>query len=150
MDPETRRNRIASFEERCRLDGIQATVQRRAILEVVLDLEHHPTADDVFEQVAARMPGVSRTTVYRALETLARMRLITRVSHTGHAIRYDRNLDPHHHLLCERCGELIDVSDARLDHLPAPEQLPAGFEILDHSVQFRGTCRTCRSKEEPS
>jgi len=150
MDTEAHRKRITSFEERCRSEGVQATVQRRAIFEVVLDLDHHPTADDVFETVTSRIPGVSRTTVYRTLETLARMQLINRVSHPGSAVRYDRNIDTHHHLLCDQCNEIIDVSDERLDTLPAPDTLPAGFEIIGCNVQFRGICESCRDKEDPS
>ncbi len=56
----------ARFEEA----GVPFTVQRRAVWESLARRKDHPTADDVFESVEERMPGVSRTTVYRSLETL--------------------------------------------------------------------------------
>ena len=150
MDREALQKRIDSFEERCREDGAKATVQRRAVLQVVLESVQHPTADQVYETVAARMPGMSRATVYRALDTLATMRLIRRVCHPGQSVRYDRNVDTHHHLVCERCDTIIDIFDSDLDSLALPDVAATGFEISDFNVQFRGICRSCRAKEDQS
>ena len=65
-------------------------------------------------------PGISRGTVYRTLDTLARLRLIVRVSHPGSAARYDGHTERHHHLVCEECGAIRDLEDAGLDALEIP------------------------------
>ena len=75
------------------------TVQRRAILETLAGHEDHPTADQVFEGVASRLPGLSRTTVYRVLETLVELGVIHKANHLGSAARYDPNTERHHHNL---------------------------------------------------
>jgi Fur family peroxide stress response transcriptional regulator len=144
MDVEVKHSRMRAFEATCRSQGIRLTYQRRVILEAVLDLDDHPTADRVFETVAVRTPGISRTTVYRTLETLVRIGVITKAHHPSSVARYDARLDTHHHLVCQRCDAVIDLADPRLDELPVPDTSRFGFEVLGVSVQLRGICRGCR------
>ena len=87
------------FERLCRDKGSALTVQRRVILESLAGREDHPTADQVFEAVE-RLPGLSRTTVYRVLETLVELGVIHKANHLGSAARYDPNTERHHHLTC--------------------------------------------------
>ena len=65
----SKQQKISDLEARCRERGLPMTVQRRAIFEALLDRHDHPTIDQVYEDIKARMAGVSRTTVYRTLET---------------------------------------------------------------------------------
>jgi len=95
-----------------------------------------------------RDPGVARATVYRTLESLARIGVITKACHPGKAIRYDSLTETHHHLVCLRCDTVIDIADERLDALPVPDTSSFGFEITDFRVQLRGLCRRCRELEE--
>jgi Fur family transcriptional regulator, peroxide stress response regulator len=139
--------RLRALEERCRQKGLPVTVQRRAILEAVLRRDDHPSADDIFEAVHARLPQVSRTTIYRVLDTFVDMGLIRRLRQTGSA-RFDRNIDRHHHLICSRCGKVMDLEDPALDQLPMPNRKLHGFEIDDYSVQFSGTCPDCQRQKE--
>ena len=120
------------------------TAQRRAVLESLVARKDHPTADQLFAEVRVRLPDISRTTVYRVLETLVRVGAVQKVSHLGSSVRYDAFNEPHHHLVCMRCERLLDVVDPALDGLRPPAQLPPGFEILDYSVHFRGVCSNCR------
>jgi Fur family ferric uptake transcriptional regulator len=124
---------------------VPLTVQRRAVLAVLTARTDHPTADDVFSDVVARLPGVSRGTVYRTLDKLVELGLVLRVSHPGSAARYDANLRRHHHLVCERCGAMTDLEERRLDRLEVPDLAAVGFRVLDYSVHFRGVCRRCAS-----
>ena len=148
MDDQTKPSRIHAFEALCRSRGIRVTFQRRVILEAVLDLDDHPTADRVFGIVAKRTPGISRTTVYRTLETLAQMGVITKAALPGSVARYDPRVETHHHLICQRCDAVIDMSDSRLDALPVPDTSALGFEVVDVRVQLFGICRRCREGKE--
>jgi Fur family peroxide stress response transcriptional regulator len=148
MDQEAKQARVDEFRRLCREQGQPLTEQRLTVLEVVLDLDNHPTADQVHEAVTRRDPGVSRATVYRALESLARMGVITKACHPGKAVRYDSRTQTHHHLVCLRCDEVIDIIDDRLDALPVPDTSGFGFEVSDLRVQLRGICRRCRELEE--
>ena len=148
MDRLAKQRRVDGFRDRCRERGLPLTEQRQVVLEAVLDLDNHPTADQVHEAVSRRDPRVSRATVYRTLESLARIGVITKACHPGKAIRYDSRTETHHHLVCLRCDTVIDIADERLDALPVPDTSSFGFEIRDFRVQLRGVCRRCRKLEE--
>lgn len=138
--------RLADYRERCREAGLRLTLQRRIVLEALLELHDHPKADEIHAVVAARMPGISRTTTYRTLEQLVRVGVIGKACHPGSASRYDNRTDLHHHLVCMECEAMIDISDARLDRLPVPDTSEFGFEVHDFRVQLRGLCRRCSAK----
>jgi Fur family peroxide stress response transcriptional regulator len=148
MDDRTKNERLRLFEQRCREDGMPITVQRRLILEAVLSLDHHPTADQVHEAVGGRLPQISRTTVYRTLETLVRMGVITKACHPGSVVRYDSRTENHHHLICLCCDLVTDAPSIQLGEVPLPDVSDLGFEISDVRVQLRGICCQCRKKEE--
>jgi len=141
--------RCKEFERLCRGMGVPLTVQRRAVLETVLEREDHPTADQVIEVVRQRVPGVSRTTVYRVLDMLVEVGVIRRLHHPGPAARFDGKIRRHHHLICKKCGQVIDLESAKLDRLSLPDVESEGFEIDDFSVQFTGTCAACRQAKAP-
>lgn len=139
--------RVQHFVDHCRAHGLALTVQRRVIFDALVDRQDHPTADQIYAVVRNRLPGVSRTTVYRVLETLVQAGVIAKACHPGTAARYDPLTHRHHHLVCLHCDKLVDWHDARLDALPLPRgATAAGFEIDDYSVHFRGTCAACRAR----
>ena len=148
MDETAKRRRLEDYRRLCRERGLRCTVQRRVILETVLDLDSHPSADDVYELVSRRIDGISRTTVYRSLENQARMGVITKACHPGRVARYDRRVEIHHHLICLRCDGITDISDGRLDDLEVPDTSDVGFKIKDFRVQLRGICHDCRAREK--
>lgn len=148
MEERAKGERIEEWRRICRERGLAVTPQRRAILRAVLDAEDHPTAERVQAALARRRVRVSRATVFRTLEGLARLGLISKACHPGSSIRYDRRTERHHHLVCLGCDRVIDIHDARLDTLPVPDTRRLGFVVSDFKVQLRGTCRQCREQEE--
>jgi|EndMetStandDraft_4_1072995.scaffolds.fasta_scaffold289719_1 Fur family transcriptional regulator, peroxide stress response regulator len=140
-------DQLRAFEEMCRQSGFPLTVQRRVILECVLQRHDHPTADQVHEEVRARVPEISRTTVYRTLEALVQMGAIRRAHHLGPASRFDSNTHHHHHLVCVRCNSVTDFEDPRLDSLPVPETTRTAFQIMDYSVHYAGLCAACQAAD---
>jgi Fur family peroxide stress response transcriptional regulator len=140
--------RLQEFEETCRRKGLPLTVQRRVILEAVLQRDDHPTADQIYEAVQERIPQLSRTTVYRVLDALLELGVIRRVHLTGETSRFDGMIRRHHHLICTGCGKISDIHDDRLDQLPLPRRKMQGFEAEDLSVQISGVCADCQKKRK--
>ena len=132
------------FKRICRERGERFTLQREIILETVLDLDNHPSADQIYEAVETRLPGIARTTVYRALEHLVRTGIITRACHPGRVARFDPRTEIHHHLVCLDCNEFFDFEDEGLNRLTMPDTSTFGFEVSDYRVQIRGICQHCR------
>jgi Fur family peroxide stress response transcriptional regulator len=136
------------LQELCRQRGIPFTVQRRATYEALLSRADHPTADQVYEEVQATLPDVSRMTVYRVLDLLVDMGLVKKVSHPGCAVRFDPDERQHHHLVCLECNKILDFQEGVLDDLKVPRAARRlGFEVSGYYVQFRGLCADCRQKE---
>lgn len=144
MDADQIAERLRAFEDLCRRSGMAVTVQRRVVLEAILRHKDHPTADQVVEAARERLPGVSRATVYRALDVLVDLGVIRRLHHPGPVARFDGRIGRHHHLICTRCDKVIDLQSAPLNKLTLPEVAVEGFEIEDFSIQFTGTCAACR------
>jgi len=138
--------KLRQFEALCRERGLPLTVQRRAVLVALMRHSDHPTADHIFDEVSGRFPGISRTTVYRVLETLVRLGVARKVCHPEAAARFETDTDRHHHMVCLECGRMVDLRDPRLDSLPFPDARSQGFKLTDYSIQFRGTCADCAQR----
>jgi len=110
----------------------------------VLERDDHPTADQIFEVVTERIPGVSRTTVYRVLDALLDLGVIRRVQCTGNPARFDGRTHRHDHVMCRQCGRVADVDTSNLDEVRLPEGKPGGFQIDEYTIQFAGTCPKCQ------
>lgn len=134
---------LKEAERLCRDRGLRLTVQRRAVLQALLQSTDHPTAEQVFDCLQRRLPGVSRATIYRILEKLVSAGVVRQLYHTGMPVRFDSLLQRHHHLTCTKCHKVIDLQSPTLDNLPLPEKLPEGFRVEDYSVQFFGVCGQC-------
>ncbi len=87
-------------------------------------------------------PRASRATVYNALHALARAGLVREVAGPGKAVRFDANLDRHHHFLCDACGTLEDVGWFELPGLA--DQVDLGRRVVsNYEVTLRGMCASC-------
>lgn len=139
------KQRMQQFEDLCREKGMALTVQRRLILRELVTREDHPSADMIFDSVKSKLPGLSRTTVYRVLDTLVRLGAARKVSHAGAVVRFDPNTQRHHHLVCETCGRLVDLEPELVGTIPLPDTSHSGFTIKDFSVNYSGICQVCRA-----
>ena len=140
-------SRITELEAECRRRGLAVTIQRRTVFGELAGRKDHPTADQVYDAVRARLPGLSRTTVYRVLDTLVDAGLARKVHHAGGVARFDPMTDRHHHLVCDGCGRLVDLDDRVVPPLRLPESSRTGFRIKDYSVSFTGLCPDCAKKK---
>ena len=137
---------LAELQEACRRRGLAVTIQRRAVFGELAGRRDHPTADQIYDAVRDRLPGLSRTTVYRVLETLVEAGLARKVHHAGGVARFDPITGRHHHLSCDACGRLVDLDDSMVPTLRLPAT-GTGFRIKDYSVSFTGICPACSKKK---
>lgn len=138
--------RLKQFEAACRAHGLPVTVQRRCIFEALCDRTDHPTPDHVYALVKDILPGISRTTVYRVLETLVRVGVLTKACSPSAAGRVDPRTSRHHHLVCQHCNRLFDVDeDAVKYRIRPPDVRRQGFAIQGYSIYFTGLCAACQN-----
>jgi Fur family ferric uptake transcriptional regulator len=126
-----------------RLDeaGYRSGAARREVIELLAAEECAVTA----LEIDRRLDSVGRASVYRTLEQLDRLHLVQQVSIGGDAAGYER-VDPelhHHHLVCEKCGQLSPFVSEALEQAIERVSREADFEVAAHDVVLRGTCTTC-------
>ena len=138
---------MTKLESFCREQGLALTVQRRIILETLAARTDHPTADQLYDTVKVLIRGVSRTTVYRVLETFVGLGVITKVSNPRAKARFDADTGRHHHLICIGCDTVMDCHDKRLNGIEIPAEVQVGFEIKDFSLAITGLCGSCRREK---
>ncbi|WP_324716705.1 Fur family transcriptional regulator [Carboxydochorda subterranea] len=137
--------------------GLRPTGPRLAILGFLRARGEHLTPAEIFEGLRAAGRPISIATLYQNLQALSRGGLVKRIVGPDGALRYDVNLAPHHHLVCQRCGRLVDVElsgpIATKPVAPHAGDL-AGWEVVSVHVQFYGLCPQCagsrRSEEGPA
>jgi Fur family ferric uptake transcriptional regulator len=132
-----------SLAEQLRARGLRLTAQRQLVLQAVHALGH-ATPEQVHAEVAKTAAGVNITTVYRTLELLESLGLVTHahLSHgapTYHAVGEQQ----HVHLVCHNCGHVDEVSSELL--APLARQLEGQHQFLvdiGHVALF-GLCGAC-------
>ena len=137
---ELREGTVEPLVVRLRDRGWRLTAQRRVIAEAMTGEHTHLAADEVFERARAALPEVSRATVYNTLNQLVAMGELLEISHADGRKRYDPNVAEHHHLVCVRCGDMLDVE---ADDPDLPDHQQHGFEVLGVEVTFWAYCPDC-------
>jgi Fur family ferric uptake transcriptional regulator len=132
--------------DRLRALGQRSTAARRAVVEVLASTSEHIDAEQIGERVAATHPGVHRATVYRTLDTLTALDVVTHV-HTGRgatAYHLAASVTGRHHLhaQCRVCERLFDLPDDLLDSV-SERLAQAGFALEPHHVALSGICAPC-------
>jgi Fur family ferric uptake transcriptional regulator len=136
--------------DRLRSAGHKVTTARRAVLEVLAQTGEHLSADDVAERAALRRPGIHRATVYRALDTLCELGVLTH-THVGRgATTYHLAPDAgcgsatgHLHAQCSACGRIEDLPADVLDDVVERLRLEQGFRLHPEHAALLGVCRDC-------
>jgi Fur family peroxide stress response transcriptional regulator len=143
--------RLEQFKAAAKEAGVKLTHQRLEIFrEVALSLEH-PDAETVFRAVQAGMPTVSLDTVYRTLWMLNDLGLITTLGPRRESVRFDANIEHHHHYVCVQCGLARDFESAELNTLRIPNAVKGFGSIVATHVEVRGICESCaKQKAEKS
>lgn len=129
----------AGMQARLRAAGIQPTLQRLAVAEVLLARPQHMTADQVLAAAQRLLPGISRATVYAVLQLFTERGLLRELPVTGAATIYDSNTDPHHHLVDVETGDVLDLPAEALQVTGLAEALRGvRLDGVDVIVRVRG------------
>lgn len=121
--------------------GLRCTPQRYAVMAFLMECHRHPTAAEIFEAVNRVDPRSSRATTYNNLRDLVEAGLVREVAVEGRAARFDAKGMPHHHFICDRCGNVEDVAWCDVPR-PAPASLGKRV-VRDCEIIFRGLCTKC-------
>ena len=135
--------RVEIFKEAAKKAGVKLTHQRLEIFREVAGSLEHPSAEAVLKAVQPRMPTVSLDTVYRTLWLLNDLGLVSTLGPKRESVRFDANLQHHHHYVCVRCGLARDFESTELNALRIPEAVKGVGSIVATHVEVRGVCNRC-------
>jgi Fur family ferric uptake transcriptional regulator len=124
--------------------NLRHTRQRDAILEVFLDVRGHITAEDLYERVRSEHTNIGYTTVYRTMKLLCDAGLAAERKFEDGVTRYEISHEHHDHLVCVRCGKIIEFECRMIESAQDEIAERYGFRVLRHRHELYGHCRECR------
>jgi len=119
--------------------GLKLTPQRLALIEILKGNKNHPSADMIYKELKKKYPMVSLSTVYNILNVLKKIGEIEELAISENKVYYDPNTEPHHHFLCEKCGQIQDV----FQDFQIPTDMINIHQVKKHQIYFYGICSNC-------
>ncbi|OQY60194.1 MAG: transcriptional repressor [Desulfobacteraceae bacterium 4572_88] len=119
------------------------TRQRKVIMEELLRINNHPSADELYERVRQLIPRVSLGTVYRNLDVLSELGEIQRLELSGSLKRFDGNPRKHYHIRCMNCDRIDDAPLAFQKNIEDKLNGETDYKIMGHRLEFVGLCPAC-------
>ncbi|MFQ6611990.1 MAG: Fur family transcriptional regulator [Fidelibacterota bacterium] len=129
-------------------EGLKYTKQRQAVWDEICSTTTHRDAEDIYLTIVKRGLRVSRATVYRTIDVLVKNKMVRKLELGEGRARYEHRLDVSHHdhLVCRKCGKIVEFVDDRIESLQEVIVRQHGFELDYHSHQLFGVCSSCREQ----
>jgi Fur family ferric uptake transcriptional regulator len=140
---------IEHAESRLADAGYRRGGARRAVIELLAKGHCAQTAAEIEDRLRADGRAVGRASVYRTLEQLDELGLVSRLDVGQGTARYEVALpsgDHHHHLVCDTCGRVEPFADPELERTIARlAERVSEFTVGEHDVVLHGECASCRT-----
>ncbi|HUU30338.1 MAG TPA: Fur family transcriptional regulator [archaeon] len=140
--------RFETFINTTKAANLKLTHQRLEIFREIAVSDEHPDVDTIFKRVRKRVPTISHDTVYRTFTFLEKRGLLSKVSLFSDRARFDPNPEPHHHVVCIKCGSVKDIYYNLPVSFKIPEDIQNWGKINTVYIELRGICRKCRPENE--
>ena len=124
---------------------IKYSKQREIILEVIKTNLIHPTAEEIYYLVNKVDSKISKSTVYRNINSLVESGIIEKINTSSGADKYDYIYTPHFHFICSKCNRVYDVKeifDMNIISDSIKKQINANIDVKDISIN--GICHNCK------
>lgn len=129
-------------------------MQRKILYEVLLESkDKHLSTEEIYNIMKQKYPKIGIATIYRSLLLFEEIGLVYKHNFDDGCLRYEilspnsNEVHQHHHLLCNKCGKIIEVKEDLMNSLEEIIEKQYNFEIQNHVVKFTGICEQCRKKE---
>lgn len=121
--------------------------QRDKIFKLLQETTIHPTASWIYDKLKKEFPNLSLGTVYRNLNILIEQGLVKEIDFGSTFDRYEANVKPHYHFICESCGCIIDINLPIISELNNKVDNLISSNTKRHRIEFFGLCKECKSKK---
>lgn len=127
------------------IQKIRVSKHRMEVISYLMQSLEHPTADRIYRDLKATVKKLSKATVYNTLNALASAGVIRLLTIEGSEARYDIEIHPHGHFVCESCGAITNFR-VEIDAFSFSDLNQ--FRIREKDVFFRGLCPKCTPSSE--
>ena len=140
---------LQDLMDRVRQRGLRLTQQRRAVLQALYELDGHASAETVHRRIKEQRRTVDLSTIYRTMERFRDAGILSQTDLGQGCALFEIMRDhPHHHLICQACGRVVDLDHGYLDPLARAIRRDLKFEpILVHMAIF-GLCPECQRERQ--
>lgn len=119
------------------------TPQRKSILAVFVNSDSHVTIEDLYIKTRQKYPNIGIATVYRTVKLLCECGLASGFKHSDGTFRYELEKEHHNHLICIKCGRLIEDTDPQAEAIQNKLALKNKFKIFHTRMEAYGICQEC-------
>lgn len=137
---------ITAFDRHKAERGLKTSSKRAFVVDFFMRANRHFTVEELYNEIKARRPGISYTTVYRALRLLAECGIADESMFGESAMRYEPvgRSGHHDHLICRQCGRIIEFENREIERLQRGVARRYGFSVAAHRLELYGVCRDCQ------
>lgn len=148
MTAKSEQTSLSDFLDFMNRKRLNTTAQRRTIAEKFFALPGHHSLEEFYRHILQLDSGIGQTTVYRTLKLLCDAGLATEIHFADGITRYEiAKPDSHHdHLVCLKCGKIVEICDARIEAIQRELAEAHGFRLSGHVHNLYGLCEACRPK----
>ena len=120
------------------------TKQKRLIMDIIENHCGHLTAEEIYEIAKDKMPKIALGTVYRNLGALCDEGVIGAISVSGMPDRFEKCINDHGHIVCEKCGKIMDIPTP-ISQIKSDIENELGVEITSCSLNAEYICESCKT-----
>ena len=135
------RDTLASYVAR---KALKWTRQREVILDTFLGSREHLTCEDIHARVVKVDPSIGLATVYRTLRLFVEAGIASERRFQEGVTRYEPQQPHHDHLICVRCGNILEFESDAIEELQEQVARKHGFRLLSHRHELYGACASCK------
>ena len=141
-------NAEQKFEEFLKSKELKYTSERKSIVKAMFSFYKHFDVEELFEKLRKQRNNVSRATIYRTIPLLIQSGLITETLRCQDKISYENifNKKHHDHLLCVKCGKIIEFYNEKIEKLQDEVCRQHNFVPIEHRLGIKGYCEDCYKK----
>jgi len=138
--------KLIHFKKFLAESGYKTTKQRDLIARTLFQAGRHISVEELYQNVRKQDPRIGLVTVYRTLKLLREAGLVEERHFKEGQTLYEEGLREHHdHLICTRCGKIVEFENHTIEDLQQEVAKKYGFIILSHKHELYGLCEPCQS-----
>lgn len=128
-------------------NDVRITNQRKRVLEILIEnRDKHISVEEIYSLSKKKGNVIALPTIYRTMDILERIGTVIKHDFGDGAAKYEffmKEEENHHHLICEKCGKIIEISNALQDDLDERISNENGFLCEKKQLKIYGYCKEC-------